>query len=344
MRKLTLAQVRSPIARVLGMNSSDSRVLEYVNEAQERLLNRPNDPVGSWMRYQVCAGSANCLVLPRQVRTVLAFWICKQPVRFVSEWFEAIGWDEGGYGMRDSDDGNGKLLIDHGRDCVFSQPVATSSEPRKIQAVASDASDNGKTIHIRYIDSNGQRKYSSIDGSIQEGETLTLSTSGVLTSSTVASNSIYHVVKATTNYPVRLYSYDTNSATQAALLATYDPSETLPNYRKVFVPGLSDMSACEGVDSDCSANKTVTILARLNHVPVIKDNDPLVLTNLPALKDMVQAILMRERHEHEAANALEASAAGELDGEIASYLGDGMVMQVKVDAQTFGAGGVVNAV
>lgn len=346
MRRLTYGQIKETIARVVGQCSTSSDVLAYTNEAQEMLLNRSTDPVGSWMRYQVCTGTEDCLVWPRQIRTIKAFWVCNTPGRFVSEWYEAVGFWEGGRGQRDSDSYSGNLLIDRGTACSFDNVIATTAEPRKIQVVAADSSDNGKKITLRYIDSNGNRKYTSIDGVVQEGEELILSTSGTLTSSNVATNGLYHVVKATTNYPVRLYSYDVNSATQSSLLAVYEPSETVPIYRRTFLPGLTDMAACPGAESvDCTANKSVTVLARLQHVPVVVDNDPLVIGNVAALKNQVQAIIMRERHEYQAARELEDVAARELDGEIASYLGDGLLITTRhADVETYGAGGVLNYV
>jgi hypothetical protein len=338
MRNLTFGQAKSTIARVLGVCDTDPRVAAYLNEAQERLLNRPNDPVGSFMRYRVCTDE-DCLVWPRQIRTIKAGWICNQPVTFRSEWFEAIGYSEGGLGKLDNCSFSGHQLIDRGTVCSFANVTATTAEPRKIQAVASDPSDNGKTIHLRYVDEFSNRKYTNINGTIQEGENLTLSTSGVLTSSNVATNGLYHVVKAITNYPIRLYSWDVNSATQAALIAYYEPSETHPIYRSTFYPGLSDYHS----DDDCTTS-SVEILAKLQHVDVKVDNDPLVLGNLPGLKDMVQSILMKERHEHAMAADLAASAAFEIDGEIASYLGDGMLMAIKAPPTDTWGPAVMNCV
>ena len=344
MRTLVLNEAKEAIARVLGVCSTDSSVKSFLNEAQERLLNRSNDPVGSFMRYKVCIGSSSCLVFPRQIRTVQQFWICSEPGIVRNMWFEAIGWNEGGYGLMDSDSHPGTMLIDRGMACSFDNVIATTAEPRKIQAVAADASDNGKKITLRYIDSNGNRKYSSIGGVVQEGEELTLSTAGVLTSSNVATNGLYHVVKATTNHPVRLYSYDVNSATQSSLLAVYEPSETVPVYRRMFIPGLTDMAACDGAeDEDCAVNKSLTVLAKLQHVPVVVDNDPLVIGNLPALKLMVKGIKMQEQNYFDEAERLFASAAAEIDGEIASYLGDAVVAVKMQDTELFGGGGILNA-
>jgi hypothetical protein len=344
-RRLTLNTAKAKIARILGVATSDTRVKDYLNEAEERLLNRMLDPVGAWMRYRVCVGTSACLVWPRQIRTIKAYWLCNTPGKVVSDWFETVGWDEGGYGMRDADSHDGKTMIDRGLVCSFDNVIATTAEPRKIQAVAADASDNGKTIHLRYIDSNGNRKYTSQSGSVQEGETLTLSTSGVLTTSNLATNGLYHVVKQSTNYPVRLYSYDVNSATQSSLLAVYEPSETVPQYRSSLIPGLTEVAACPDASDDCTVNKQVTVLARVQHVPVVNDNDPLVLTNLGALADMVQSILMRERHLHREAAELEAHAIAELEGELSAHLGDGVLVNPRFpDVESWGGGAIMNYV
>lgn len=345
MRRLTLGESRTKLARILGVCTTDAKVAEYANEAQERLLNRATDPVGSWMRYRVCVGSDSCLVWPRQIRTIKAFWICKEPGRVVSQWFEAIGYSQGGIGLQDSDDNPGRLLIDDGQACSFDNVIATEDAPRKIQVVAQNAADNGKKITLRYIDSNGNRVYTSINGVVQEGEQITLSTSGALTANNVANGGLYHVVKEATSYPVRLYSYDVDAAEQSTLLAVYEPSETVPNYRKTIVPGIGNMASCESASADCDAPKSVTILAKLQHVPVVVDNDPFVIGNLPALADMVQAIRQREQHNYAEAISLEDAAARELDGEISSYLGEGMEMQIKVqDVETWGGGGIWNPV
>lgn len=341
MRKLTLGSARDTIKKVVEKCSTHSDVAAYINEAQERLLNRPNDPIGSLMRYRVCVGTDNSLVMPRQVRSIRAYWLCEQPGRLVSEWWEAIGYENGGIGLQDTDSHPGRLMIDYGRTCCFKNVSSSSSATRKIQVVAQNAADNGKKITLRYIDSSGNRVYSSIDGVVQEGERLTLSTDGALTSSNVGNAGLYHVIKETTNYPVRIYSYNPTTSEQVSLLGLYEPSENEPIYRKYAIPGLTDMAGCDSASDDCSANKTLTVLLKLQHVPVVVDNDPLVIGNLAALKLMVKGIKMEERHETELAEYYFNSAARELDGEISSYLGEGVELAMKVqDTETWGAGGI----
>lgn len=338
MTRLTLSAAKSKLARVIGCCEDSPKVAEYANEAQQRLLNRAVDPVGVWQRMTVCVGSSNCLTWPRQVMTIKAYWLCDRPGKFVSEFYETVGYASGGVGKA-TNCSSWDTLIDQGTVCSFDNVVSSSTATRKIQVVCSDPSDNGKTIILRYVDGNGNRVYTSIGGVVQEGEQLVMSTTGTLTASTVWTGGLYNVVKAVCNYPVRLYEYDPVNAVQTKLLAVYEPSETLPIYRSTKLPGLKDRNGCcsSSSDDDCTANKRVTIVARLQHIPVVVDNDPFVIGNLPALADMVQAILYREKHMLNEALASEANASRELDGEIAAYLGDGMQMSFHTpDGSTWG--------
>jgi hypothetical protein len=286
-----------------------------------------------------------CLVLPRQIRTIRAAWICDTPARFVNEFYEAIGWESGGWGKLSEDDSlDIATIIDRGTVPVMQNVInATTAAPKKIQVVASDPSDNGKTITLRYVDSNGNAKRTSIGGTYQDGEQLTLSTTGTLTSSTVLNGGLYHIVKAVTNFPVRVYAYDTVSLAQTQLLSVYDPSETAPIYRKLLIPGLSSMNGCSAGDATTDP-KAVTVIARLQHVPVIVDNDPLIIGNIGALADMVQSIKMREERNFAEAERLEASAMRELDGELSAFMGDGMKISIQVPEASVWGPSVLNCI
>lgn len=343
MNSLTLGTSRTVIARVLGVCESSPRVAEMLNESQSRLLNRPDKPVGSLARYRFCAGTDSCLSWPRFIRTIEAFAICSTPGVIRSNFFEFIGWPNG-IGIQSEENMPGTMLIDRDPSCAFDDVIATTAEPRKICLIATNVADVGKTVTLRYIDDLGQKKYSSIGGVVQEGEQLTLISpaaafpaNAVFTSSNVSTGGLYHVVKEVTKYPVLMYEAS-NTPTITKLLSQYEPSEQVPIYRRSFIPGLADMPACEGAETeDCTVNKQITALVKLQHVPVVVDNDPLVIGNLAALKLMVMAILREEQNRHDEAAILEGKAAREIDGELSSYLGDGVVSALKVE-RDFGAG------
>lgn len=340
MRALTLGAARPTIARVLNVCSDSDQVPLYVNEAQERLLNRETYPVGALARYRICAASG-CISWPRQIRTIEAFAVCETPGVIRGTWFEFIGWPNGN-GILDEDSMPGTTLIDRETACCFDDVVATVAAPRKIAVIADNAADVGKRITLRYFDGDGNRVYTSIDGVVQEGERLTLVAPGgvfpanaVLTSKTVLSASLYQVVKETTKYPVYLYECTTVPVV-TKLIAKYEPSEANPIYRRSQIPGFEDMTAC-GTGTGCDANKQITALVKLQHVPVVVDNDPLVIGNLAALKLMVMAILREEQNREGESQISEAKANREIDGELSSYLGTGQRDTLKVAAD-FGAG------
>lgn len=340
MRTLTLSEAKATLARAIGVCTTDSIITTYANEAQERLLNRPDDPLGSWARYQLCLGQDDCLSWPRFVRTIQSFAICDTPGIIRDQFFEFIGYPNG-IGLQDEDNMPGTMLIDRGTACAFDDVNATTAVPKKIEVVADNAADAGKTITLRYYDVNGNKVYSSIGGTVQEGEQLTIASppSVVRTGSNVMTGGLYHVVKATTDYPVRLYEVNASTLARTKTLAIYEPGETVPVYRRSFIPGLSDMSACEDATTDCTENKRITAMVKLQHVPVVVDNDPFVIGNLAALKLMVMAIVREEQNRHDEALMLEQKAQRELDGEVASYLGPGVVHALKVqDSAIFGAG------
>jgi hypothetical protein len=333
--------VRSIVARALGMCPSDDLVIDTINEAQERLLNREDDPVGALVVYQFCS-SNYCLVLPRQVRTVIGWEVCGTPGTPRPLWYR---FHINGPGQLCPTSGCGLQPIDRGIAVAFSEVAGAD---KYIRVYAQDASDAGKKVILKYYRGDTRQKfYSSIGGFVQEGEEITLVAPPLyaMTSTFVMPGGLYGVIKDTTDYPINLYEYDGSGNTQ--MLAWYEPSETVPTYRKIYVPGLGQAGACANTcDEQCDLEEgeetceqaTVTALVKLQHVPVVVDNDPLVLGNVAALKLMSMAIQREGQERFTESAVLEAKAARELKGELASYLGPGMgAIPVQVqDRETFG--------
>ena len=257
MRSLLFKTVRPVVARALGECATADRVLAFTNESQERLLNRPTEPLGSTVRYRFCTSNA-CLTMPRQVRTVLMWSVCASSGTVRPEWYEFLG---NGPGQQDEDDCLGNTLIDHGTVPAFQEVDGTG---KYIRVYAQHASDAGKKVILRFYRGDTLTKqYTSYGGAVQEGEELTLIAppNYAMTTATVMKGGLYGVIKAATNYPINLYEYDgiSNSAT----LAQYEPSETNPIYRRYMVPGLSDRDGCGHTDCSGEACDAPTITALL---------------------------------------------------------------------------------
>jgi hypothetical protein len=108
--------------------------------------------------------------------------------------------------------------------------------------------------------------------------------------------SIDAINKSPTKGWVRVYAVDpvTGAENCIAILA---PDETLPQYRRYAIPGHERE---EGV--------TVTVLAKRKFIPVITDDDDLIVTNLGALKMMAIAIEKEENNNLDEAMKYEEKA------------------------------------
>lgn len=335
--------VRSVVARALGICPSDDRVVDLLNESQERLLNREDDPVGALVTYQFCS-SSYCLVLPRQVRTVVASETCGTPGTIRPIWYR---FHANGPGQLCPTTGCGLQVIDRGIAVAFSEVAGAN---KYVRLYAQNAVDAGKKVILKYYRGDTKSKqYSPINGVVQEGEQITLVAppAYAMSSTYVMPGGLYGVIKEVTQYPINLYEYDGSGNTQ--MLAWYEPSETVPTYRKIFVPGLSNAGACANTcEADCDLGEgeesceqaTVTTLVKLQHVPVVVDNDPLVLGNIAAFKLMAMAIQREGQERFAESTLLEAKAVRELRGELAAYHGPGMAIGLQVQDQgTFGLSG-----
>lgn len=342
LRNLTWAKAKTVIAPALGFCTTDARALQFANQAEDRLLQREDDPAGSIVTYRFCT-TDYCLVLPRQIQTVLGFDVCGVPGVNRPIWY---AFHKNGPGRTCPQDQTDLRMEDMGTVCCFQN---VEGDGKYIRVYAQNAADAGSKIILKYYREDTRQKfYSSIDGVVQEGEEITLVAppAYAVTSTTVMPGGLYSVIKDETDYPVDLFEYD--GVTNTANLAFYEPGETHPIYRKVFVPGLAergscsntcdDTETCEDDEDDCHERVTVEVLARLQHVPIRNDHDSFIVGNIEALKLMAMSIQRELQERFEESAILEAKALREIKGELASYH-EGEVTPLQVqNRQTFGIG------
>jgi len=207
---------------------------------------------------------------------------------------------------------------------------------RKIRALSSTAADDaGKIATVMGYDENAQWIRTEVAGTWIDGEQLTLAATAV--NSTNTFTKVTRVVKEVTDGRVDMWTWDSTASIEQRQIAAYEPSETLPTYRRMLFPGLSNYGACAASTSSCE-NKSLTVLARLRHVPVSVDNDFLVIDNLAAIKLMCMAIQREDQNRIREAEAFEGKALREIEGELSAHLGDGVKFDIKhVDG---GSGGM----
>lgn len=111
-----------------------------------------------------------------------------------------------------------------------------------------------------------------------------------------AFRSIDAINKTATKGWVRVYAVDPTTGAEYCI-AILAPDETLPQYRRYAIPGHERE---EGVN--------VTVLAKRKFIPVITDDDDLIVTNLGALKMMAIAIEKEENNNLDEAMKYEEKA------------------------------------
>jgi len=237
-------------------------------------------------------------------------------------------------------------MVDADPVCAFDEitPEADGDAPaRKIRVQADFQENAGLKILLQGYDQNAQwiMTNDAVTGRKVDGEYVTISNTGTWQTQNIFTK-LVRVQKPVTNGPVRLLEFDTATNLVIKQLAYYEPGETLPWYRRSFLPGLANINGCstcncaEPTTGDCG-NTTVTVMAKLRHIDVVAENDFLLLGNLGALKLMVMAILKEERNLLTEAVGYEAQAVKLLQEELSSYEGDGALPTLKWDdSEIFG--------
>ena len=346
--RTTLNNLReSRIPTVLNVDPESQRFTDYVNEACQRIFFSGENFWGMTQRFAMCVYNG-CLTFPRRVASIEALWVCSTPITIRNQWFEGIE----GVGLqtprRNCADGNfsdgvfvnGQWCVfgngyDRGTACTFTD--IRGEDPKKIRVYADVAEAADAVITLQGYNSDGAWVRSQVDGVWIDGEQVAISTTP--TNSVNIFTNLVAVIKPVTNGSVRLYEYNTVTTTQRAL-AVYEPSETEPAYRRMLVPGIENARCCDTNcedDSDEACQRVkITAIARLEYVPVSVGTDWVIPGNIPALKDMCQAVRWYEQNTPDQAIICEQRAMHQLRTQLRHYLGHAVVQPIKMQSSLVG--------
>jgi hypothetical protein len=264
----------------LNLCADDPRVAMIVNEFELQAL-----PYGRWwgttQLIQVCNVSNGCLVLPRGVATVEAVSVgCRtmRPGNIFGDFLrEHLPWS--GDSSCSCCGCSGVSMSEGGLVPAFNTTTGTDSV---IRAYPGNAADVGKKIIIQGEDANGVWVRTLIDGVMSDGEEITLALPFVDTVTVWGPGAPMAVMKEITSYPVQIFAVD-QSTTVETQLAEYQPTETEPEYRRVYLQG-----AC---GNSCSSLKAVV---SLDQVTIRDENDWLLFHNLEAYRQGMKSIIYRD--------------------------------------------------
>ena len=281
--RATLKDIKnSRIPELIGVCANDTaRIAAVTNEAQQRLIFAGRD-AGFWQGWQKVRFSvspiAPYITLPREFARIINMAVGEQPIYIQNEFYEVL---PGGVGpMPDSSCNDWCGTVAGYERGVWPTSIDLMPPNQQVRVYVTDARDIGTRILIVGLDQNGNEIYSQDGLQTVTGFYITFNTPFVDNGFEVSK--ITGIVKPVTYGDVLIYQVDQTTGVEV-LLSRYKASETNPAYRRYFI---APLPAC------CSTGTpfNVTAIAKMEYIPVIRDTDFLVIGNIPALTEMVQAL------------------------------------------------------
>lgn len=206
----------------------DASTFNRISDATEILCNKTDiDPLIGWVDINTAGGRA--ITLPREVDTVLALNISGKPS------FPRDKWAEFHLNGKGTDCGPTctKYWDDKGDYPIFADP--TSPVQLTGVAIADDVADEDVELWAYGYDAADKRIYSTDgEGNTVDGYKIVLTTSPAAPDPTAPYfKRITEIRKTVTEGYVLLYG--TNEDTETSLLGQYEPTETLPKYRRILI-------------------------------------------------------------------------------------------------------------
>ena len=187
---------------------------------------------------------------------------------------------------------------------------------------------NNDGANWQFLDNSSLQVDLSADNSNYPWQTiygLPLTLTELSRTTTNAFRSIDAINKTATKGWVRVYAVDPTTGSESCI-AILAPDETLPMYRRYAIPGYSN-----------SDGATVTVLAKRKFIPIVSDDDDLMISNLGALKMMLIAIEKEENNNLDEAMKYEQKAVMLLQEELRETEGASIARpQIQMEAFAIG--------
>ncbi len=260
---VSLALHKLTQSKAFPQDLDDDGKIAMLNEALEALMIHERY-VGSEARLSFKVDLTGILTLPRDFVTLKAAAVDGKTRDLASPWYEFTPGS-------DATTQFSLLIADlEDRWPTFADPVIT---PAFLKAVIADSPAEG-FLEVHGRDADGREVWNGE----QRGAILnfndTYTDTGIVY--------IDEIIKPITDRVVYLYA-ENGSANQ--LIGQYEPGETVPSYRRYFVPEATQQS--NAVEVPPVSPMIVTALCQRRHVDMVNENDVLPLTNFNGLKHAI---------------------------------------------------------
>lgn len=328
MISLTYGEAKPEIARVCGVSGmavTDPRVLVRTNQAILELVNEGEWP-GVVDQWHIVASDGN-VVLPTFLDRLEQINIKGCPQTIASPWYQFVSYGPGTpadnlsaeFGQWWTDF---RMIEDRGEHPTKTLLPETGGPWRLRvytsvdETVITDGTGVTPACTIQGIDQNGQIVRTMVSQSSWfNGEQLSLDWNVPYVDSIQEYTSISAFTKPTTNGPIFLTATDGSTEIE---LSNYVFSDTTPSYHHYYSRWLQNLTSN-------GTSKIIRARARKRFVPISEDTDVLLISNLPALKEMVIAQWKREADNLQSYMAHKQTAIELMKREALSYRGKARV-------------------
>lgn len=306
---LTLGQARTalPPEALPATYSTAALAAPFVNAATSWLLSH-----GKW-RGAVSPAIFTVydnqqVTLPRGMQTILGSALqgtgdafrCSWKMQVTNLWYS---WISGGPGIVTNPPYDVAGLVDQGDGFVIFRDLPSTGTIK----VYNSTTESSGTINIRGF-SGGLKVFTGAGAARIEGENVAMPTTNGTSTTTAttwdAGNSLYGIVKPTTNGVLNFYHVAADLT--ETLIGTYEPGEQNPNYRRYYVP------------LRWNNNGQVVALCKRKQVNVLVDNDQVIPGNLSALEMAMMAVNYRRKSDALADKYI-SMAIEELNSELTQF-------------------------
>lgn len=328
--RLRLYDVRnSKAAQGVGLCQGDiADISDSVNTAQRRLLfcREAGDEgwYGSWAEMAFIVDSNNPFITtPREVARIEMMTVCNHPIQIRNQFYEYLTF------------GNGKmpkippwcnctdLLQTYSRNNAITFFDLTNT-PQMIRVSITDPADIDKRVLLQGWNNQDVPIHSQdVLQEVQGVFAVLAATPTTVTNpdgSVVLFNKITGIQKDLTNGQIKIEQVDPSTGV-AKLLLTMEPSETVAGYRRYFLNPVPK-NCCTTLSP--SNTLTVSALVKLELIPVMADPDYLLIGNLEAIIEEMQAVrysTMDSMESKQLEQSKHHQAVSYLNGELVHYLG-----------------------
>lgn len=306
--QLSDARTDAGIRAVSGVCNNGNAFRDQINIVTRQLMKRGGF-FGTEVLVRFCIHSA-CITLPRYVSTITGARTCCGQSNIKNGWYNIVGVGACCHGFEAN-----ATLVDDGTAPIYNEVSGTTGKIIRYHVVKN--ADIGKSITIYGTMFGGQPlQTQNADGTWRMGVTITASSAGgaVLPAGTTQLvTKITSITREATSGMAYLYEWGPDADGVNALrdLAVYEPSETNPMYRRMKIKGYCGIPGKQ--DDNGRTIKQLEAMCSLEFVPLVSENDFLLLDDMDALAFGVQAVKYNQAGDAENAEVFFSKAIRELN-------------------------------